>query len=219
MRSVKTRYSSLGVLLLALLIPLCVTAADEESGKPASPPDVLSGKALVEALRAGGYIIYFRHGMTDHATLDTDRVNLADCSKQRLLSAAGRQQMREVGRAFTRLGIRVGTVLSSPYCRTIDTATLVAGRTEVAEDMKHTVNADEATANQRAQALRKLLATKPQPGTNTVLAGHTANLQEATGIWPKPEGVAIVFQPTADGGARYIATVPAEQWSRLAQSK
>jgi hypothetical protein len=58
----------------------------------------------------------------------------------------------------------------------------------------------------------------PQAGTNTVLAGHTGNLQEATGIWPSPEGVAIVFKP--DGkGASYLATVGPGRWAELGRTQ
>ena len=95
--------------------------------------------------------------------------------------------MRAAGRAISALGIRVSKVVSSPYCRSLDTARLAFGRTDVSHDLRHTVAADQATAMQQAQVLRRMLATPPpEPGTNTVISGHTANLQEATGIWPKP---------------------------------
>jgi len=204
--------------LLALFIPLAVQAA-ENADKPDRPPDLLSPAELVQALRGGGYVLYFRHGITDHSTHDSDRNNLQNCATQRLLSEEGRAQMRDVGRAIGELGIRVSTVLSSPYCRSIDTATQAFGHMVVDADLKHTVTADEATAARQAQALRKLLATPPpEPGTNSVLSAHTANLQDATGIWPKPEGVAVVFQPVAGGGYRYIATIAPDRWQALLQT-
>lgn len=197
----------------------CLTTlahAAKDADKPASPADVLAPAALLEALRGGGYILYFRHGKTDHATFDRDRDNLQNCATQRLLSDAGRAEMRRIGEDIRALGIRVSTVLSSPYCRSIDTARQAFGRLDIDDDLKHTVTADEATAARQAKALRKLLATPPaEPGTNTVLSSHTANLQDATGIWPKPEGVAVVFQPLADGQYRYIATIPPDRWQAL----
>lgn len=203
--------------LLFLFIPLAVQAAKDEN-KPDSPPDLLSPAQLVEALRGGGYILYFRHGMTDHSTYDRDRDNLKNCTTQRLLSEEGRAQMRDIGQAIEDLGIRISTILSSPYCRSIDTARQAFGRMMINDDLKHTVTADEQTALRQANALRQLLGTPPpEPGTNSVLSSHTANLQDATGIWPKPEGVAVVFQPTADGGYRYIATITPDRWQELLQ--
>lgn len=203
----------------AILLPLPSPAA-EAAGKYDPPPNVLEGRQLVDALRAGGYVIYFRHGITDHSLDDTDRENLANCATQRTLSEEGRQQMRGIGEAIKALGIRVSTVLSSPFCRCIDSAKLAFGRVEVADNLRQGVDADEATAERRAQALRKMLATAPgEPGTNTVLSGHAGNLQEAAGIWPKPEGVAIVFKPGAGGKFTYIATILPAHWQEFVRDK
>ena len=46
-----------------------------------------------------------------------------------------------------------------------------------------------------------------------MLSGHTGNLQEATGIWPSPEGVAIVFKPDGRGASKYVATIDPARWS------
>ncbi|MDP1708831.1 MAG: hypothetical protein Q8L89_07200, partial [Gammaproteobacteria bacterium] len=135
---------------------------------------------------------------------------------QRPLSEEGRHQMRGIGEAIKALGIRVSTVLSSPFCRAIDSSKLAFGSMEIVDDLRQGVDADEATAERRAQALRKMLATAPcEPGTNTVLSGHTGNLQEATGIWPKPEGVAIVFKPGAGDEFTYIATILPAHWQEF----
>lgn len=206
-------------VLFASLMSLPVLA-EHDSKKPDNPRSMLDNKDLVDALVGGGYVIYFRHGKTDHSTFDTDRVNMDDCSKQRLLSEEGRQQMREIGHVIAQLGIRASRVLSSPYCRSIDTAVLAFGSMEITEDLKHTVDADENTADRRSHALRKILGTMPvEAGTNTILSSHTANLLEGAGIWPKPEGVAVIFKPTGDGGFNYIATVPPKKWQKLANLK
>ena len=204
------------LLVIMLALPSIVLAAGD-ADKPDSPPDTMTAAELVQALRSGGYILYFRHGITDHSTYDRDRENLQNCETQRLLSDEGRAQMRVIGIAISTLDIRVSTVLSSPYCRSIDTAKQAFGRMQIDADLKHTVTADEATAARQATALRKLLSTVPAPGSNSVLSSHTANLQDATGIWPKPEGVAIVFQPLANGDYRYIATIEPKRWQELLQ--
>jgi phosphohistidine phosphatase SixA len=194
-------------------------ASPQVEDKSNSPPNVIDGSELVEALRAGGNVLYFRHGKTDLTTSDSDRTSLANCATQRILSPEGRRQMTGIGQQFKRLHIPVGTVLASPYCRTLDTARLAFGKVTVEPELEHTVTATEAVTRQRAAALSKLLALVPPQGTNTVLAGHTGNLQEATGIWPSPEGVAIVFKPDGHGSSRYLATVGPDRWAELAQAK
>lgn len=74
--------------------------AAQDTGKYHPPSNVLEGRQLAQALQAGGYIIYLRHGITDLSRDDTDRRDLANCATQRPLSDEGRQQMREIGRAI-----------------------------------------------------------------------------------------------------------------------
>jgi phosphohistidine phosphatase SixA len=187
----------------------------------APPPNVLDGRALVAALRAGGYVLYFRHGITDHSIDDTDRVNLTNCATQRPLSEAGRKQMRATGKAIKALGIRISAVFSSPFCRAKESARLAFGdAVTLVDDLGQGVDDDQATAKRRAQALRKMLATLPGvAGTNTVITSHTGNLQDAAGIWPEPEGVAIIFKPGGDGKFSFIATVLPAQWQTWMRAK
>ncbi|MCB0284921.1 MAG: histidine phosphatase family protein, partial [Calditrichaeota bacterium] len=180
--------------------------------------NLLTNQELISALQKGGYILYFRHGITDHNTFDTDRENLSNCARQRLLSEEGRQQMHKIGLSIRQLRIKIDVVESSPYCRSIDTAVLAFGRMKINNILRHTVTADEKTALEQAQALRKRLSQVPTPGFNDVLSSHTANLQEAVGIWPKPEGVAVIFKPDGNGSFMYIATVLPALWTELANA-
>ncbi len=206
--------SGLAAAVMILCCLTSVTMAAEDIGVEPGVAPQLAGAALVEALQHGGYILYFRHGLTDHDTYDSDRNNLDNCASQRLLSDAGRQQMRTIGEAIRQLNIPISTVISSPYCRTVETAILAFGHTVKDENLKHTVTASKQEAEQQSLALKALLSTLPvAEGTNTVVSGHTGNLQEATGIWPKPEGVAIVFKPHGDGEFHYVATIPPQYWS------
>lgn len=63
--------------------------------------------------------------------------------------------------------------------------------------------------------LRRLLATAPASGTNTVLVSHNTNLKEATGIWPRREGDAHVFRPRPGGGFDHVGEIAAEDWRRV----
>jgi hypothetical protein len=106
-------------------------------------------------------------------------------------------------------------VLTSPYCRCIDTAKLAFGKFTIVADLVWTLGQPEAETRRLAEALRKLLGTQPSKGTNTVLVSHTANLKEAVGVWPEPEGAMYIFQPREDGGVSYLGNIGPEEWTAL----
>jgi hypothetical protein len=91
----------------------------------------LQGQELINALKQGGYVIYFRHGITgktgEKEVADQD---LDNCATQRNLSAEGQAQTKTIGAAFTQLQIPVGEVYSSPYCRCLDSAKNMFGKAQ-----------------------------------------------------------------------------------------
>jgi phosphohistidine phosphatase SixA len=81
--------------------------------------------ALVDRLRAGGLAIVIWHGHTD-STQDAGPIDISDCSTQRNLSEQGRSESVAMGVAIQELGIPIGDVLSSVYCRAMDTGRLAS---------------------------------------------------------------------------------------------
>ncbi|MDX1465329.1 MAG: histidine phosphatase family protein [Halomonas sp.] len=53
---------------------------------------------------------------------DPANFRLSDCTTQRNLSEAGREQARRIGERFRERGIEVGEVRSSRWCRCLETA-------------------------------------------------------------------------------------------------
>jgi phosphohistidine phosphatase SixA len=184
--------------------------------KPPTP--TMDLPQLVRALQGGGYIIYFRHAATEHNKPDAERIDFENCATQRNLSAQGREQAQAIGKAFAALGIKISTVLSSPYCRCIETAKLAFGKASVLHDLEFAMAKSENEAKRLGAVLRNHLAAKPRPGTNAVIVAHSANLKEAVGIWPQPEGAAYVFQPQGDTG-KFVARVAPDEWPQLARAK
>jgi phosphohistidine phosphatase SixA len=186
----------------------------------ASAEDKLPGlSSVLGELRKGGLVIYFRHGPTVQTGASDEAADLAKCETQRNLSAEGRRQGTEIGKAFQALSIPVGTVTTSPFCRCKDTAELAFGRFTINNDLYFAVGTDAGETKRFAESLRRMLSTPPVKATNAVIVSHTANLQEAAGIWPKPEGVAYVFRPLHAGKFEAIAMVLPEDWGKLAQLK
>jgi phosphohistidine phosphatase SixA len=181
----------------------------------ASEAALLEGQALVDLLRRGGNVIFFRHAATDRSQTDSDAQNLENCQTQRNLSEQGRSDARAIGQAFQALGIPVGQVLASPYCRTLETAQLAFGRVEPSRDLLPTLSAeDDARREELVAGLRRLLGTPPATGVNTILVSHQFNLQDATSV-SIVEGEAAVFEPVGANGFRLVARVPPNMWATL----
>lgn len=194
-----------GLLLFVIALSPPVIAAD-------SP---VSQQALVSLLQGGGYNLYVRHAATSTEMMDQRPVVFSRCNDQRNLSNEGRQDARRIGLAFTRLGIPVGQVHSSPFCRCKDTARLAFGRFEIDPQLLFSFGLNKVRREQASTYLASVLAQPPQPGTNTVLVSHSANLDGATGVWPESEGGVYIFRPAPSGGAEYLGVILPADWSTL----
>ena len=171
---------------------------------------------VVDRLRQGGYVVFLRHAATDHSQRDRFGVPLTDCSGQRNLTEAGREQARSIGRAWHELEIPVGNVLASGYCRTRETAELAFGRATIVPALTGIPTERVGTYSGRVRALRRLLGARPGDGENLVIVGHIANLEAATRV-EIDEGDAAVFEPLGESRYRLVARVPASAWPQLAE--
>jgi phosphohistidine phosphatase SixA len=175
--------------------------------------ETLSHKELIEQLKSGGMVIYWRHAITDHKQVDNADLKLEDCSTQRNLSELGRQQARDIGKKFRSLKIGVGDIFSSPFCRCIQTAELAfKQKPQIDESLFFAVGLKKEDREKQAKFLLKRLSTSPPKGVNNVIVSHTANLKETTNIWPKPEGVMHIFKPEDDGYS-HLGSLPPDFWT------
>jgi phosphohistidine phosphatase SixA len=189
-----------------------------ESAEPSTEPSAQPSREerLVSALRGGGYVMFLRHTATDWAQDDELPVDLSDCETQRNLSDAGRSQARAMGEAFEQLDIPIGRVLSSPFCRTLDTAQLAFGRAQIEAALENPETAEsEAERELRNDGLRRLLSTPPGGGTNTVLSGHGWSIEAVADVTTE-EGDAYLFRPEG-GGFALVATLTPADWEELAE--
>lgn len=201
---------------LAALFWLCGSCAAAPDAGTADPGKAKSGAALVSALRQGELVIYFRHADTGPAYQEQG-VDLKRCDTQRNLNDKGRVEAEQIGDQFRRLGIPVGEVLSSEFCRCRETAELAFKRYTIEASLTGVGRSSEA-APRRALAtagLKKLLATAPRPVTNTVLVSHGYNLWDAEGFHLGTQGEAAIFRSDGQGGYALVARLTPEQWGAL----
>jgi phosphohistidine phosphatase SixA len=200
-------------------------AATQSVPQPRSPfasqwamgPDwkpALEGKALLAALRGGGYVMYMRHATTDRSKEDHLPIHdFADCNAQRNLSEPGRAEARAIGERLRELKIPVEQVLASPYCRTMETARLVFGTATSSPAVLGNVELPQDPASYIE--LRQFLSTKPESATNLVLVGHVDAFYALMGVPIIEEAEIAVAEPLGASRFRVVARIAKEQWPAL----
>ena len=180
-------------------------------------PEAGGPRELVEGLRGGGHVLFLRHARTDMSEQDVAGAPIGDCARQRNLTDAGREQARRIGDAIRALGIPVGPVLSSEYCRCLETARLAFERVVPEPLLSGLPGRAEAGHEERVAALQELLGEPPEEGANRVVVGHVKNLHAAAGIEVE-EGEAAVFEPLGGREFRLAGRIPAAVWPQLADA-
>ncbi|MBJ6125961.1 histidine phosphatase family protein [Microvirga sp. BT325] len=157
-----------------------------------------------QALRQGGTVALFRHARAP-GTGDPANFQLDDCSTQRNLSEEGRQQAQRIGDAFRSRQVPVERVLSSRWCRALDTARLAFGAlAQPAPPLDSFFSGREQEPSQTAAA-RRIIEGWDSTGV-LVLVTHQVNITALTGVFPS-EGEALVLRPRASSGFDVIGRI------------
>jgi broad specificity phosphatase PhoE len=136
---------------------------------------------LWSLLQGGGHVVLIRHAVTTPGAGDPAGFRLDDCATQRNLTDAGRRHAQRIGAEWRARKIPVERVLSSPWCRCIETAQLAFGKAEVSQPLGNLFGRYE---NREAQvrALRELAAAEGKG--NIVMVTHGSTIAALTGINP-----------------------------------
>ena len=155
-------------------------------------PGVPSAEDAWAALAQGGHVALIRHGNAPPGYGgDPPGFKIDDCKTQRNLDEQGREEARALGVAFRDHGVRVDRVLSSPWCRCLDTARLmVVGTVETSWAL---VPDRDPSAPVRLRELQELVANWRGPGT-LVLVTHAFTVRALLGF-PPIQGETVVLKP------------------------
>lgn len=167
-------------LLMAALLPALLQGA----------PVAAADSGLWNTLRSGGHVLLIRHAETEPGIGDPPGFRLGDCSTQRNLSPAGQLQARRIGERFSGLGIPVDAVLSSRWCRCLDTAGLAFGKASP-EPALDSFFADRRRSDTQTAAVRARIQSFRGPG-NLVMVTHQVNITAITGKYPAPGEIFVV---------------------------
>ncbi|WBL16956.1 histidine phosphatase family protein [Sutcliffiella sp. NC1] len=160
-------------------------------------------RSLLDSLLEGGYILYARHA---EATVGVDQPNLnfQDCSTQRNLSSTGRRQAIIYGETIRRLRIPIlKPIISSPFCRNIETAALAFGLVNIQIDrfwfdvyrLGGIIGDSERL--RILNTLNLVLESPPPFRTNKVIIGH--NFPEGSGLGNIPDMGTVIVKPLGQG--------------------
>lgn len=148
-----------------------------------------------QALKEGGKVVLVRHAEIDRSFGDSFLLD-ESCFSEKNLNDLGKKQALEIKKQFAFYGISVNKVLSSPHCRTKDTAKLAFGHYTVEPLLRLT----KALTPEQAQA--NIVKTKELIGSytgaeNLILVTHRPNIGELAMIRVEPSEI-VVLQPLGD---------------------
>ncbi|HYE92671.1 MAG TPA: hypothetical protein VEA38_16695 [Terriglobales bacterium] len=170
----------------------------------AAAPPVRADDALWAALKQGGHVLMMRHA-TAPGTYDPPGFKVDDCATQRNLDELGRAESRRIGAMFKDKGVPIGRVLSSRWCRCLETARLAFGAVEPWPALDSLRRGEETT---RVRETRAFLS-RPFTGPNVVLVTHQFNIRDVTGLPSIASGETIVLKPLGGEGFRVAGRLPA----------
>jgi phosphohistidine phosphatase SixA len=144
------------------------------------------------ALVKGGHVALIRHGNAPPGYGgDPPGFKIDDCKTQRNLDEQGRGEARALGEAFRNHGVRVDRILSSPWCRCLETARLMA--VGPVQESWALVPDRYPSSPIRLLELKEIVSAWRGPGT-LVLVTHALTVRALLGFLPT-QGETVVLRP------------------------
>lgn len=138
------------------------------------------------------YVVLLRHALAP-GTGDPDNFQLDDCTTQRNLSDEGRSQAERIGQTFRDRGVDVSQVLSSQWCRCLETAERMNLGEVVPFPPLNSFFRDRSTAEAQTTAVHEHLAAQAETPGVIVMVTHQVNITALTDYVPR-SGEAVIMQ-------------------------
>lgn len=158
----------------------------------------LTRQAAQQLLKRGGVALVLRHGQTESGIGDPPNFKLGDCKTQRNLSAEGRRELRAMASSNKAAGVSFTRVYAGQWCRTHDTAALLAEPPTVPQEwvvLNSQFPGNPVVTDANAQITQRL---RSMPANESwLLVTHQVNIASLTGISPASgEGVLVRITQT-----------------------
>lgn len=156
-------------------------------------PIAHADEALWTLLQAGGQVLFIRHASTQPGVGDPQGFRLDDCSSQRNLSPEGREEAKRLGDVLRARKVPIGRVVSSPWCRCVETAQLAFGRVDERWPALGNLFGRGEKSTEQVQAMRPRVGNYQDRG-NLVMVSHGSTAQALAGVSPLQAEI-IVLTP------------------------
>ena len=143
---------------------------------------VVAQSELANKLQDGTHVLLMRHADAPGYG-DPKNYQISQCSTQRNLGDLGRKQAKTIGDWLSKQGIQQAKVYSSPWCRCVDTATLLNKGAVKKELALGSFFDDMSQAKKQTEELTKFIAVerKQSPNIPIIMVTHHVNIQSYVG--------------------------------------
>ena len=157
-----------------------------------------------EKLKNGGLVVLMRH---THTSVKDTKPLLRDptCVNERNLSEVGKKEATRIGNMFSTKGVLVSKVLTSPYCRTADTANIAFGSGQPVEFLTVLEALSQKQADANTEQLTQKIGSYSGRG-NLILVTHAPNIS-AVSFENIEMGAFLVLQPMGGGEFEEIGII------------
>jgi phosphohistidine phosphatase SixA len=159
---------------------------------------------LWRALASKGHFALLRHAIAP-GTGDPPGFTLGDCDTQRNLSAEGRAQAERIGARLRENGIAAARVLSSQWCRCLDTAELLNFGAVEELPLLNSFYRHSERRERQTDGLEEWLADQ-EFDRPLVLVTHQVNISALTGVFPA-SGELVILRIGEDGGSTVLGSI------------
>ena len=133
-------------------------------------------------LKKPGHIVLLRHSNAPGATPEPYGIDLKNCAIQRSLDDDGRAQARRIGDASRKNGIAKVRLVSSQFCRALETAKLTKlGPVAELPALNQVFVSDPGGMKETAEKTAKFMKTIPAKQL-AILVTHISNIQSIAGV-------------------------------------
>lgn len=176
-------FALLALLLSVLSLQTINAAQAEDTASTDSWQQVNEGKA----------IIIMRHALAPGIG-DPAEFNIDQCETQRNLSDVGRAQAKNIGNVLRENGVEKADILSSQWCRCVETAVLLNFGEPVEFPVINSFFQDRSTEPAQTSALRQHIKDWISDGDETVrvLVSHQVNISALTSTYANSGDMLIV---------------------------
>jgi phosphohistidine phosphatase SixA len=149
-------------------------------------------EAVWALLKKPGHIVLLRHSNAPGQMQESNDMDFKNCAIQRNLDADGRAQAGRIGVEFRKHGIKQVKLVSSIYCRALDTAKLMKLGPVTPQPMLNQVFLADIPGMREAGTKGRALLKAVPAKQLTVLVSHVSNIQAMAGVQLDSGQMAVV---------------------------